>query len=198
MVAFSPRIHEAIDFAARAHDGQFRKDPDRHTPYAAHVFAVGYLLAQFDFDEDVVIAGLLHDVLEDRPDFAGEMQRFGPTVMELVRAVSERKLDREGNERSWTDRKGEYVEHIRSAPAGAKAISCADKIHNMESILLALERGSAAWHELKATPEEQVKRMQRVRAALAEGWSHPMLERFDTLLAELERAVAGRGAPGGA
>lgn len=194
---FTRRIHNAIDVAARAHEGQFRKDHDFHLPYAAHVFGVAFLLAEFDFDEDVIVAGLLHDVLEDRPSFRPEVEQFGPGVLALVEAVSETKLDAAGNERAWPVRKNEYIEHIRTAPPGAKAISCADKIHNMQSILLAIDRGGEAiWNSLKATPEAQLDRLRRLREALAEGWSHPILERFDSVFAELVRrageAAAGR------
>lgn len=189
MFRFSVRIHEAIDTAARAHEDQARKDRDRHIPYVAHVFGVACLLAEYGFDEEVFIAGLLHDVLEDRPDFMAEVEQFGERVAGLVRVVSERKMDEEGNERPWAIRKGEYIERLRTAPPEAKAISCADKIHNMQSILLSLDRGGSIWHELKASPEKQVERMRRLRAALAEGWEHPMLARFDGLLCELERRV---------
>ncbi len=189
MVSFSARVHEAIDTAARAHEGQARKDRDRHIPYVAHVFGVACLLAEFGFDEEVFIAGLLHDVLEDRPEFAAEVEQFGERIAGLVRIVSETKVDGEGNERPWATRKSEYIEHLRNAPPEAKAISCADKIHNMQSILLALNRGGTIWHELKASPDKQVDRMRRLRGALAEGWEHPMLARFDAVLCELERRV---------
>ncbi|MCX6615524.1 MAG: HD domain-containing protein [Acidobacteria bacterium] len=189
MFSFTARIHEAIDTAARAHEDQARKDRDRHIPYVAHVFGVACLLAEFGFDEDIVIAGLLHDVLEDRPHFAAEVEQFGARVAGLVRVVTERKRDEAGNERPWAVRKEEYIERLRMAPPEAKAVSCADKIHNMQSILLALDRGGSIWHELKASPEKQVDRMRRLRAALAEGWQHPILDRFDAILGELERRV---------
>jgi (p)ppGpp synthase/HD superfamily hydrolase len=190
MLSFNTRIHEAIDTAARAHEDQARKDRDRHIPYVAHAFGVAFLLAEYGFDEDVVIAGLLHDVLEDRPEFMAEVEQFGERVSALVRAVSEQKLDDSGQQRPWAVRKGEYTDHLRTAPPEAKAISCADKIHNMQSILLALNRGYGIWEVLNAPPEEQLERMQRVRAALADGWTHPMLERYDTLLCELEHRVS--------
>lgn len=185
---FTERIHRAIDVAAQAHEGQLRKDHDRPLPYVAHVYGVAFLLAEFDFEEDVIIGGLLHDVLEDQPHFRAEVEQFGPTVLALVEAVSENKLDAAGNERAWPVRKNEYIDQIRTASAGAKAISCADKIHNMQSILLALDRGAAAiWSSLKATPEAQLDRMRRLREALGDGWDHPILKRFDAVFAELVR-----------
>lgn len=178
-----------MDLAARAHDGQLRKDTDSRIPYVAHVFAVAYLLAEYGFEEDVFIAGLLHDVFEDQPEFMAEVEKFGERIASLVRAVSETKRDETGATRPWETRKREYIEHLRSAPPEAKAISCADKIHNMQSILLALDRGGNIWSGLKASPEKQIQRMRNLRLALADGWDHPILLRFDALLSELERRV---------
>ena len=81
------------------------------------------------------------------------------------------------------------MEHLRTAPVEARAISCADKIHNMQSILLALDRGGEIWGVLKASPEKQLERMRRLRKVLGEGWKHPILDRFDAVLAVLERRV---------
>ena len=195
MLPFTRRIHTAIDLAARAHLGQARKDRDRPIPYVAHVFGVACLLAEFGFEEDVFVAGLLHDVLEDQPACKQEVEQFGERVASLVRAVSERKLNAAGQERPWTVRKSEYIEHLRSAPVEAKAISCADKIHNMQSILMALERGGQIWEEMKAPADQQLDRFRRLRAALADGWQHPILRRFDAVFAELERRVQQTTSP---
>ena len=195
MLPFTRRIHTAIDLAASAHRDQARKDRDRPIPYVAHLFGVACLLAEFGFDEDVFVAGLLHDVLEDQPAYRQDVEGYGEHVAGLVRAVTERKLDAAGEERPWAVRKSEYIEHLRSAPAEAKAISCADKIHNMQSILLALERGAQIWGEMKAPPDQQLDRYRRLRAALADGWQHPILVRFDAVLAELERRVQQTTSP---
>ena len=56
-------INLALEVAARAHDGQFRKGTD--IPYITHPFAVGILLLKSGCSEEVVMAGLLHDTLED-------------------------------------------------------------------------------------------------------------------------------------
>ncbi len=191
MTPFSARVHAAMDVAASAHHMQYRKDRDHQIPYVSHVFGVAYLLAEFDFEEEVVIAGLLHDILEDQPAFAPDVEQFGPRVIELVQHVTEDKNDAGGQLRPWGDRKRDYIAHIRTAPPAAKAISCADKIHNMQSILLALDRGGRVWESLKANRESQLDRMHNLRAALADGWSHPLLDRFDAVLRELELRASG-------
>lgn len=197
MLAFNRRVHQAIDLAARAHASQVRKDPDLQIPYVAHVFGVACLLAEFGLDEDVCIAGLLHDVLEDQPAFFPEVAAFGEGVVSLVREVSEQKLDTSGNERPWVERKAGYIDKIRTASHGAKAISCADKIHNMQSMLLALERGADIWQNMqKASPADQLDRFHRVAGALDDGWDHPLLARFRQVLAELERRLSGKAVTG--
>jgi len=150
---------------------------------------VGYLLSEAGFEEDVVIAGLLHDVLEDRPEFAGEVEQFGPRVFRLVEWVSERKVDNDGNKIPWLARKVAYRRKIAGAPAEAKAICCVDKIHNMQSIVLAAERGANTWANLKATPEAQLERLSALRERLAEGWDHELLRRYDGLLSQLRELV---------
>ena len=138
----SERLHRAIDLAARAHAGQFRKDKDMAIPYVAHVFGVAMLLNSNGFSEDVVIAGLLHDVLEDSPAFAAEVPTFGDDVHRWVLTVTDPTAGQ--NFHNWLERKAVYIEQIRSGAPEAKAVACADKIHNMESTWLGLQRGDGA------------------------------------------------------
>jgi guanosine-3',5'-bis(diphosphate) 3'-pyrophosphohydrolase len=192
MIAFSERLHRALDLAALAHDGQVRKDPDVAIPHVAHVMGVAFLLAGHGFDEDVVVAGLLHDVLEDSPRYAPELKAFGERVYGIVGRVSEA-----AKGLPWRVRKVRYAEGLREAWPEAKAVSCADKIHNMQSILLSIERGRPVWPVLtNPDPIEQVQRLRWLRDALADGWDHPILATYDATLARLaqeaERAARRR------
>jgi (p)ppGpp synthase/HD superfamily hydrolase len=65
MIAFSSRLNHAIRVATRAHEGQFRKGSD--TPCIAHPMAVAMITQQYLEDEDLFIAALFHDILEDVP-----------------------------------------------------------------------------------------------------------------------------------
>jgi (p)ppGpp synthase/HD superfamily hydrolase len=58
-----PKLFDAIEFATRAHEGQFRKGT--RIPFIIHPLSVAKLLIEREFSEEVVIAGLLHDTLED-------------------------------------------------------------------------------------------------------------------------------------
>lgn len=87
------RLLQALDFAAERHSAQRRKGPDA-APYVNHLIEVAMLVANVAAVEDVevLIAAVLHDVLEDTPTAADEIsQRFGDRVAELVQALSEDK-----------------------------------------------------------------------------------------------------------
>lgn len=152
MTLFSPLIEQAVALAAQWHDGTYRKSRWRAPAYAppdgsvpplpvmTHVTAVALIVQQAGWDEAVVAAAFLHDVLEDpnrykqtfRPE---ELRRqMGEAVAGLVEAVSEQKVDAEGNKRSWRDRKEGYIARLRDSTPEAVAISLADKLHNLWSM----------------------------------------------------------------
>jgi len=80
----------AYEFSRSAHEGQFRKSGE---PYISHPLAVAGILAEWHLDAQTLTAALLHDVVEDTPATASEIeQRFGKAVALLVDGVS--KLDK--------------------------------------------------------------------------------------------------------
>ncbi|MCL6646011.1 MAG: RelA/SpoT family protein [Dehalococcoidia bacterium] len=83
-------IRDAFEFAARHHEGQFRKTGD---PYITHPVAVAELVANLELDHLAIAAALLHDVQEDCGVRNEEIaERFGPRVAKLVDALT--KLDK--------------------------------------------------------------------------------------------------------
>jgi guanosine-3',5'-bis(diphosphate) 3'-pyrophosphohydrolase len=140
----SPQFDEALCWAAQCHQGQFRRGGK--TPYIAHVVAVATILERARFEEDVVIAGLLHDVVEDTPATLAEVAaRFGEDVAEIVGYCSEIKTDESGVERPWIDRKCDHIAALADAPATARAVVLADKLHNLVSIERDLLVGRPVW-----------------------------------------------------
>jgi (p)ppGpp synthase/HD superfamily hydrolase len=104
------------------------------------------ILDRAGFDEDVVIAGLLHDVVEDTAATFDEVAaRFGPAVEETVRNCSEVKNDAAGRKRPWIDRKRDHLEALAGAPTATRAVVLADKLHNLMSIELDLDAGCPVW-----------------------------------------------------
>ena len=151
--AMTTRLEEAMRFAAKAHGGQMRKASN--TPYFEHVAAVALILDRMGFAEDVVVAGLLHDVVEDTAtSFEDVAARFGNCVSALVRSCSEVKTDVEGNKRPWIDRKRDHLAAISVAPTKARAIFLADKLHNLISIELDLREDRPVWSHFHADREQ--------------------------------------------
>jgi (p)ppGpp synthase/HD superfamily hydrolase len=164
---FSSRIDLAIRVASVAHALDVRKGTE--LPYIAHPVHVALLLERDGWPEQVVIAGYLHDVVEDLEPSDARVQarfraefpalipapsdpqgfhdavgdfiedQFGREVKRLVDAVTEKKADAGGRTRPWIDRKREVVAHLRTADAHLAALKAADVTHNVRSILLDLE-----------------------------------------------------------
>ena len=125
------KLAEATDFAAEAHVDQRRKG-HRAEPYINHLTDVTVRLARslHGEDTDLLIAGMLHDTVEDtaitRDDLAA---RFGATVADLVIEVT----DDESIEKA--ERKKRQIEEAPTLSTGAKMIKLADKTSNVMSLI---------------------------------------------------------------
>ena len=145
----SAGLERALRWSAVCHAGQTRKGSD--VPYFAHAAAVAMILDRAAFDEDVVIAGLLHDVVEDTDATFDDVEAcFGAVVGELVRSCSEVKHDAEGRKRPWIDRKRDHLASLAGVNAATRAVILADKLHNLISIELELADGRPVWDQFNA------------------------------------------------
>jgi (p)ppGpp synthase/HD superfamily hydrolase len=156
---FSVLVEHAVELAAQWHDATYRKSRWREAafeppveevlqvPAMAHVTAVALIVQRAGWGEETVAAAFLHDVLEDvnryGQRFREERMRelMGERVTGIVRAVTEQKLDAEGQPRGWRVRKEGYLEQLRASPPEAGAVSLADKLHNLYSMNECLSRG---------------------------------------------------------
>ena len=140
---FTPRIDEAVKLAARLHRNQTRKDVGL-TPYISHLVSVGMILGQATEDEEIIIAGLMHDSLEDVPSYTYEdlVADCGARVATIVKYVTEpldaNKMDNE--QLPWLIRKEEYLNNLRLGGIESAMVSAADKIHNAESFIADVAR----------------------------------------------------------
>ncbi len=101
-----------------------------------HLFAVAMIVGDYTNDEDTIISALLHDTLEDTDYTAEELHDdFGPTVRDIVLALTEPKKDEKGNEHGWNGRKKQYIKQLKNAPEASLIVAAADKIHNMRCIV---------------------------------------------------------------
>lgn len=124
------RLLDAIHFAAQRHRDQRRKDREA-SPYINHPVALAQLLAVdvgID-DQDVLIAAILHDTVEDTETTLEELrQRFGETVAGIVGEVTDDKALPKHR------RKALQVEHAPHKSPGAALVKLADKICNLRDI----------------------------------------------------------------
>jgi (p)ppGpp synthase/HD superfamily hydrolase len=112
-------------------------------------------------DEDLAIAGLLHDAVEDAEDISGEEMSdriraiFGDRVADIVDGCSDAKSSPGESKPPWRSRKEAYLEHLRSASNDVLRVSIADKVHNARSIATDQDRfGKALWDRFSSTSEE--------------------------------------------
>jgi len=134
---FSSKVINAVSQAAVWHRNQVRKDFNK-TPYIAHPYSVMLILSEFTNDEEILIASLFHDVLEDVDLKLAEIikKEYGSGVLKLVRALSEKKDPKKQTDAkaTWHSRKLGYLKHLKNAPESVLLISCADKLNNYQSL----------------------------------------------------------------
>ena len=121
-------IDDAMEFATKAHEGQFRKGTRR--PYIVHPIEVADIVSTMTKDEEVICAAVLHDTLEDCRDITFDILklRFGTRVAEMVAQESEDKS------LSWEERKGATIQRLGKASVEVQMIGLADKLSNMRDI----------------------------------------------------------------
>lgn len=138
-------------FAIRAHMGQVRKsEPDK--PMIMHPIGVGELLETFGYDDNVVAAGYLHDVVEDTKYTIDDIEKeFGSDIASLVMGASE-----PDKSLSWEERKKHTIEETKKLPLRNKLVICADKINNLEDLFLKFEKsGERDFSAFKRGEEQQ-------------------------------------------
>ncbi len=144
--ALGPRVAEAVAFAIQKHGGQVRKGTA--TPYLTHLLAVASLVGESGGSEAEVIAGLLHDAVEDgggAPVLEEIRARFGPEVAAIVSSCTDD--DSVGEKAPWLERKRAYMAHLVEAPIPVLRVVCADKLHNVQAIAKELRNHGVAVFE---------------------------------------------------
>ena len=133
VIKLGPRLQRAFQFAAKKHSGQTRKAST--IPYIAHLMGVASLVLEAGGDEDLAIAALLHDVVEDcggAPMLKEVRRRFGKRVAEVVDGCTDAY---EVPKPPWRERKESYIRRLKKETADTRLVSAADKLNNVRSIL---------------------------------------------------------------
>lgn len=125
-VGRSDLVKDALETARRAHAGQLRRGSDGH-PYIDHPVAVAEILLKHRYGDEVLAAGLLHDVVEKSEIETEDVQRdFGEVVGGLVEALTE-----DETIAGYEERKEEHRHRVAEAGPAALAIFAADKLTNV-------------------------------------------------------------------
>ena len=144
------KLHEAIIFATERHAGQKRKGTD--IDYICHPLEVAQILTEMRPDsDDLIIAGIMHDVVEDKRATLDEvLLKFGPHVAGLVDAHTHPKTD------NWVEDKRRANEEIAKATFEVKQLVLADKVSNLRSMYADYQQlGDDLWNRFNAGREHQ-------------------------------------------
>ena len=197
VTGYSDAINHALAFAAKHHDRQVRKGTK--LPYLTHPANVAIILTRYGRDNTVVVAGILHDVIEDcvRDGYTREMleqrigDKFGEKVLETVLAVTYRRQDDDGVELSGDERRTDYIERLAQANDDARWVCAADKVHTASSIISDLRRTvdpDSVWRRFGGGKAATTRWYRQVYERLAKlGFDAPIMEELAKVSAELEQ-----------
>ena len=201
MRGYSDRINHALAFAAKHHDTQVRKG--LRMPYSTHAANIAVILTHYGCDEPVVVAGVLHDVIEDcvRDGFSADDlaerigAKFGHEVLRTVQAVTRRRLDDDGVEMSKDDMKEDYLARLANAATDARWVCAAHTLHNAGSILADVRRTiepATVWNRGGTGRDNTLLWYRTVYERLQTvGFRAPIMEELGAMVMELEAAPAG-------
>lgn len=179
-------LNKAIVFATEKHAGQIRKGSTK--PYITHPLETMVILNYMQADTNLLLAGVLHDTIEDTDATYEEIKReFGEDVAELVGKHSEDKS------KSWEERKQNTIDELKEAPVRIKMLVLADKVANLRSMWVDYQTvGEKLWERFNATKNKQAWYYGGIQDALGELQSVPeaseiyweMVRRYKDLFVE--------------
>jgi len=189
----SSRFVKALGYAAKLHGRQIRKRTQR--PYIGHLLSVTATVIEYGGDEEMAIAALLHDAVEDQggaPRLREIRRKFGKRVAHIVDGCTDTD---EQPKPPWLERKRAYVARIGREGADVRLVSAADKLSNVRETL----------HDFRMHGEEVFERFAGKQGgtlwyyrALVEAFrcagSNPLVEELDRVLTELESLTGVRAA----
>lgn len=186
---YTYRVEQAIRAAAVLHKDQLRKG-SMPFPYITHLIATAFTLIDYTHDEDVIIAALLHDTLEDTDYTIDELQEdFGVRVRELVETVTEPKSTSE-NKISWREKKQIYAKQIKKGPLEAVLVAAADKIHNFRTLVEDYYDAPERFiQDFGSNFDERIEAYQNIANVINSRLEGPMLAEFNHVFDEYKEFI---------
>jgi (p)ppGpp synthase/HD superfamily hydrolase len=183
------RLQRAFRYAAVQHAGQTRKQTA--VPYLSHLMAAASLVLEAGGDEDMAMAALLHDVVEDcggMPRLREVRKQFGGRVAKIVEGCT----DAFGEPKpEWMERKKNYLREVKHADAETRLVSAADKLHNVRTILADYRQdGESVWKRFSGKKEGTLWYYRALSNEYRRRNPNRITRELEITVAELERAVS--------
>ncbi len=176
-------LQKAIIFATLKHKSQTRKGTD--IPYIVHPMEVMQILTAMGMNEKTIIAGILHDTLEDtgtKPEEIKEL--FGEDVLCLVQSESEDKS------KTWKERKQRTIDEIKTSSLEVCAVCLADKLSNVRSIYRdRCEIGEKIWERFNASKKESEWYYTSIAESIGKATEGKASDAFNKYLEEFRETV---------
>ncbi|MDP2812407.1 MAG: HD domain-containing protein [bacterium] len=174
-------LEKAYRFMLKAHGQQKRKTDN--SPYVIHPLMVAKKLAQLDFPDTVIVAAMVHDILEDTDVTEQTLrQELGDEVVDIILPLSEDKS------LEWEERKERYIEDVKNASIESKAVAIADKIHNLESLLATYkDLGPNIWTKFNRGKEQKMHFEEEMLKVFKNTWQNPMIAEYEKLLEQVKK-----------
>ena len=189
-IRLGPRFLRAFQFATEKHSGQARKAST--IPYIGHLMGVASLVLEAGGDEDLAIAALLHDVVEDcggAPMLKEVGRRFGSRVAKVVDGCTDADTYPKP---PWRDRKEKYIRHLKKADADTRLVSAADKLNNVRSILSDYRAiGESVWSRFKGGREGTLWYYRTLRDVFLRHKANRITRELELAVNEIESLVKG-------
>ena len=182
---FSKRFIEALAYAARIHAGQIRKRTGR--PYIGHLLSVTSIVIEYGGDEEMAIAALLHDAVEDQgglPRLREIRKKFGARVAHIVDGCTDSYTEPKP---PWRVRKLAYIERVKHEPEDVRLVSAADKLSNVRETLAELRlHGDSVFEKFQGKKEGTLWYYRALVGAFRAAGSNPLIDELDRAADELE------------
>jgi len=187
--AFGPKFDEALLLAHDLHRRDIRKGTGR--PYISHLLGVCSLTVDYGGDEEMAIAALLHDAVEDhggRPMLDQIRERFGERVASIVDGCTDSYAIDATKKEPWHQRKQEYLARIVHGDAETRLVSAADKLYNARTIVRDVRlEGLSALDRFNGGRKNTVWYYDELVHAYRHAGTNDLVEELATVVDEMKR-----------
>lgn len=171
-------VEKSLKFAILAHKNQVRK-AEIEKPYIVHPIDVANILKEYKCSDNLISAGLLHDILEDTQyDFEFLKNEFGEEIANLVNAATEQNKDA-----TWEERKQATIDKIKNLSLEEKIVLCADKISNLEDMYILFNiKGKKDFSSFKRSEKKQKWYYDNLYNSFVFNSNHAIFDRLKKLI----------------